>query len=689
MVGCPALAWFENDIIVPKVTVMNRTDFFADVGEMAERCHTFDWAMTALGPVDRWPQSLRTAVAVVLRSGFPTILVWGPDLVQIYNDAYSKLIGRKHPGALGMPTHECWPEIRHLQEPIFARVFGGETVNVQDAHYALDRNGTVEDAYFDASFVPVPLEDNQIGGSLSTLFETTERVKARADAIRGAAELSAVVGSIPEAVYIGTMGEFTMVNAGALAETRCDSIEELNRSLELINTEMQPHDAKTGAPMDPSRWPFARGLRGETVIQDLLVRDRRTREGRVLRCAVGPVLIDGAVVAAVVVSTDITDHVAAEHEANERAARLGLAMDSAAQGAWDIDLVARVRWHDARTNEIFGLPKKEGFLGLDDSERCIHPEDLVAVRTARENAIGHGSRYAVEYRVVWPDGTVRWVGSLGQVLPADDGAPSRIVGTLQDITERREAAAERERLFQLEQQARVEAEAANQSKSDFLAVMSHELRTPLNAIGGYAELMELGIRGPVTPDQRTDLARIQSAQRHLLGLVTDVLNFVRVDRGRVEYTLADVSVEDVLAGVETLVRPQLQAKGISYAPRPCPQVLVVADEEKLGQILINLLTNAIKFTPEGGTVVVNCVTTDENVEIQVSDTGIGIHATKLEAIFEPFVQVNQQLTRANSGVGLGLAISRELARGMGGDLTAVSVVGVGSTFTLRLPGPKN
>jgi signal transduction histidine kinase len=262
------------------------------------------------------------------------------------------------------------------------------------------------------------------------------------------------------------------------------------------------------------------------------------------------------------------------------------------------------------------------------------------------------------------------------------------VGTLQDITERREAAAERERLFQLEQQARLEAEAANQSKSDFLAVMSHELRTPLNAIGGYAELMELGIRGPVTQEQRTDLARIQTAQRHLLGLVTDVLNFVRVDRGRVEYALTDVSVEDVLAGVETLVRQQFEAKGITYTPRPCPQVRVVADEEKLGQIFINLLTNALKFTPEGGEVVVNCVTTDQYAEIQVSDTGIGIEASKLEVIFEPFVQVNQQLTRANNGVGLGLAISRELARGMGGDLTAASLVGVGSTFTLRLLHPK-
>jgi len=586
-----------------------------------------------------------------------------------------------------MATHECWPEIRHLQEPIFARVFSGETVTLKDAHYALDRSGSIEDAYFDATFVPVLREDNRVAGSLSILFETTEKVKAQADAIRGAAELSAVVGSIPEAVYIGTAAEFSMVNAGALAETRCETIEQLNRNLGLIQAEMQPRDVKSGARLDHSQRAFARALRGETVIQDVLVRDRRTREDRVLRCAAGPVLIDGAVVAAVLVNTDITDRVATEHEANERAARLKMAMDSAAMGAWSIDLVARVREHDARTNEIFGLPAEGGFLGMDDWLNCLHPDDRIEVRNALEVSINRGTRYAVEYRVVWPDGTIRWVGSRGQVFMAADGAASKVVGTLQDITERREAAAERERLFQMERQARVEAEAANQSKSDFLAVMSHELRTPLNAIGGYAELIELGIRGPVTSEQRADLARIQSAQRHLMGLVTDVLNFVRVDRGRVEYALADVSVEDVLAGVETLVGPQFLAKKIAYTQVPCPEVRVVADREKLGQIFVNLLTNASKFTPEGGEVAVDCVAADQYTEIRVSDTGIGIDAAKLEAIFEPFVQVNYQLTRANQGVGLGLAISRELARGMGGDLSAVSVVGVGSTFILKLLRP--
>lgn len=170
----------RNSLQEPGSTPINEMpSIFATGGEMARLCRKADWAATPLGPVDSWPQSLKTTVATVLRSGFPMILVWGPELIQIYNDAYAPLIGRKHAAALAMPTHECWPEIRHLQEPVFRRVFSGETVDLVEAHYPLARNGVVEDCYFDATFVPVSMETGEIGGSLSTLFEVTSRVTAR------------------------------------------------------------------------------------------------------------------------------------------------------------------------------------------------------------------------------------------------------------------------------------------------------------------------------------------------------------------------------------------------------------------------------------------------------------------------------------------------------------------------------
>ncbi|CAA9341808.1 MAG: hypothetical protein AVDCRST_MAG40-2433, partial [uncultured Gemmatimonadaceae bacterium] len=276
-----------------------------------------------------------------------------------------------------------------------------------------------------------------------------------------------------------------------------------------------------------------------------------------------------------------------------------------------------------------------------------------------------------------------------------EGRVAGAVLSLHDDTARRAAEGERERLLQLEQRARAAAESAyqeaasaNRAKSDFLAVMSHELRTPLNAIGGYAELLDMGIRGPVTQEQRADLARIQAAQRHLIGLVTDVLNFVRVEGGHVHYTLADVPAHEAVGALEILVGPQFHTKGVSYAPAPCdPALRVRADRDRLQQVLVNLLTNALKFTEPGGRVEVVCEARPGpgTVAFRVRDTGLGIPPEKVGAIFEPFVQVNQRLTRPQEGVGLGLAISRDLARGMGGDLTVESTLGTGSTFTLTLP----
>ena len=234
--------------------------------------------------------------------------------------------------------------------------------------------------------------------------------------------------------------------------------------------------------------------------------------------------------------------------------------------------------------------------------------------------------------------------------------------------------------------ARLDAEAANQAKTQFLAVMSHELRTPLNAIGGYAELLDMGLRGPVTPQQQEDLARIQRSQRHLLALVNDVLNFARVDSGAVAYDIQSVPLAAALAGIESMIGPQMATKGIGYRYEPPPEALCVrADRDKLLQIVLNLLSNAIKFTPLGGRVTVTCVEEGDVVRVRVADSGRGIPPDQLDKIFEPFVQVDRGLTRTTEGTGLGLAISRDLARAMHGDLAVESTVGTGSTFTLTLP----
>jgi signal transduction histidine kinase len=230
------------------------------------------------------------------------------------------------------------------------------------------------------------------------------------------------------------------------------------------------------------------------------------------------------------------------------------------------------------------------------------------------------------------------------------------------------------------------AETANRAKTAFLGAMSHELRTPLNAIGGYIDLLDMGLRGPVTEGQRLDFARVKTNQQHLSRLITEILIFVRVGSGRMAYTLADLKGCDAVQHAVELVEPLFAQKGLIFdGVSGDTSIVARADPERVTQILVNLLSNAIKFTPKGGHVSTYCSSTKDMVSLQVSDTGIGIAPDKHEAVFEPFFQLKEGLSDRESGVGLGLAISRDLARAMDGDLTVESVEGKGARFTLLLP----
>ncbi len=230
------------------------------------------------------------------------------------------------------------------------------------------------------------------------------------------------------------------------------------------------------------------------------------------------------------------------------------------------------------------------------------------------------------------------------------------------------------------------ADAANRTKAEFLAVMSHELRTPLNSIGGYIDLLEMELRGPLTDAQKSDLARIKRSQLHLLGIINDILNFTRLEATEVKFDIIDVPVRALVTDLDDVVSSLAHAKSLEYeCDSLAANVYARTDPDKLRQILINLLSNAVKFTPDGGRIRVSWTVNQKSVSIHVEDTGRGIPRDKQEAVFEPFVQLERGLTRTTEGTGLGLAISRGLARGMGGDILLESEVGAGSVFTVMIP----
>ncbi len=368
----------------------------------------------------------------------------------------------------------------------------------------------------------------------------------------------------------------------------------------------------------------------------------------------------------------------------ESEARFRTIADSIPQLAWMADEDGEIYWFNQRWYEYTGttLEDMRGF----GWQAVHHPDDVSRVTEKFRQAIADEEPWEDTFPLRASDGSWRWF--LSRALPVRDPDTNalRWFGTNTDITERIAQADERERLLESERAARVVAEEATLARTRFLATMSHELRTPLNAIGGYAELLSLGLRGPVTEAQQTDIQRIRRAQQHLLAVINDILSFAKLESGSVHFQMGAIPLSATFREVAGMIAMEAAARGLTLEVATCaPELQVQADPGRLKQVLMNLLSNAVKFTSPPGSVRLSCDVEDQMVHIRVADSGIGIPAEKLEAIFEPFTQVEGDFNRSAQGTGLGLAISRDLARGMHAGLTVTSEPGAGSTFVLTVP----
>ncbi len=544
-----------------RVTGGNRTDdleaLFPGESELAALCRDMDWSRTPLGPAAGWPPAMATMVRTILPAALPICTWWGDDLIVIYNDAYKRLLGSKHPAALGRPVDEVWSEIWiHLRPMVETLRAGGPTPHAEDQLFTVQRGGTAEEAYFSYSLSAVRDEAGRMIGLLNLATDTTARVLANREA--GAAR--------EEAERVGRR----MREIFEQAPVAVCVIAGPAHVYELVNPNYQ-------------RFFPGRKLEGLPILEAL------------------PEL----------------------------------------EGQGVVEMLDRVR-----------------------RSRRPHVESAYRIQVDRE---GTGRLEEGAFSFVY------------QPLHGDDGEVDSIVVVATDVTELVQARAAAD-------EARRIAETANAAKSEFLAMMSHELRTPLNAIGGYAELLEIGVHGAVSPPQLEALGRIQASQRHLLGLINSVLNYAKLEAGQVHFDIRPTSVAETLRQVEALMNVQARSRDVGFAVEEVSEGLrVAADAEKLRQILLNLLSNAIKFTEAGGRVELSCAEDAKSVRLTVSDTGRGIPEHELERIFEPFVQIGRDLMNPGEGTGLGLAISYDLAIGMSGELHATSELGEGSAFTLTLP----
>ena len=724
---------------------------FPGEGELAKLCRSFDWAATPLGPVTSWPASLRTTVSIVSATAFPSIVLWGPELMQIYNDAYARIMGEKHPWGLGKPTREVWPEVWHINEPIYDRVWRGETVSFENQLYPLRRHGPerpLEDVYLTISYSPVREEAGDIAGVLVTMFDTTREVAARGLEIERDAlldelseertKLGDVFRLAPSflAVLSGPSHVFEMANDAyyqligsreiigkpireALPEVRSQGfIDLLDKVLEtgepFIGREVRVTLARSqGAATDERYVNFVyQRMRGSGDAED-------------------GVLAHGSDVTEQVLARREVEHLLAESERTREALETANAMLEEQQEEMEVvnqqlhdtvgELAAQTTAVDAvnaalraaeqRLRDVFEqAPVAVAVLtGPDHVYTLVSPRYAESpgagraligrsVRDAFPELEGQGFFETMDH--VYATGEPFFANERGVLIDRDrdgspeefffdvgyqplrdaDGAVYAIASVAVEVTKQ---VHDRRAL----EAARAEAEEANRAKSQFLTTMSHELRTPLNAIAGYADLLLAGVRGALSEAQRTDVERMKRSGQHLLSLINDILNFAKIEAGQVEFDLERTPVSRLIAGLDDLVAPQVAARGLHVSILPAdPSLVACGDVEKVRQVLLNLLTNAVKFTESGGEIVLATEADARTVRITVRDTGRGIAAERLATIFDPFVQVDRHLTPASQqGVGLGLAISRDLARGMGGDLTVASTLGAGSTFTLELP----
>ncbi len=376
-------------------------------------------------------------------------------------------------------------------------------------------------------------------------------------------------------------------------------------------------------------------------------------------------------------------------------AQLRAIVDDAPMGVYLVDGAFRIIEVNPTAREVFGdIPDLIG-RDFDEVIHILWPKEFADEVVARfHHTLATGAPYsAPEWSEDREDrGRREYYEWQIHRLPLPDGSAG-VVCYFREISARVRAREAIEAARAEAEAARRRADEANRAKSEFLAVMSHELRTPLNAIAGHAQLLHMGVHGALTDAQRDALNRIERSEQYLLALINDILNYAKLEAGRVEYRLEDVPLSPVVSDVVRIVEPQLAAKSLTVGMTIPPATTALVDRDKLVQILINLLSNAVKFTEPGGRVVIEIVGRDEHPEnapadtifLRVRDTGIGVPREKQESIFDPFVQLNQSFTRSGHGTGLGLAISRDLARGMGGGLRVRSVQGAGAAFTLALP----
>lgn len=655
-------------------------EFLTGGGSMGERIRAFAWADSSLGDPSGWPQGLRTTVRVLLTTGHPTMIFWGPDLACLYNDAFSRSLGpEKHPAILGAPGREAWQEVWPIVGAQIEQVLRGDgAVWHENQCVPIIRHGELQEAYWTYSYSPIdePGSPHGVGGVLVTCTETTQAVLSERKLAAEREQFMRLFEQAPTflAVLRGPDHVIELANPGYLAlvghrpvvgRTVADALPEAVTQgyLALLDGVY-----RTGTPYSAS---------GSRVVF------HATPDGppdeRYVDFVYQPTFDrDGSVVGILVQGVDVTSRAAADRALSLNRARLDYATRLSGVGFWYCDLpFDQLEW-DPRVKEHFFFAPEDR-ITIDDFYARIHPEDRAQTREAIDASIRTGKAYDIVYRTVQPTtGAVKWIRALGGTDYGPDGSPTHFDGVTVDVSAQR---FDQQRLADLNRQLREQ----DRRKDEFIATLSHELRNPLSPIRVAAKL----IASPqIAPAQLTRAQGIIERQvTHMALLLDDLLDVARITQGKLQIKKRTLTLSGVVEAAVEAVRPTLDGKHQHLAVHlPADPVVLDADHLRLAQILSNLLINAAKYSGPGGHIQLAGAVHGDVLSLSVKDDGIGIAPQYLLGIFEMFSQAGDATGRSDGGLGIGLALVKGLTELHGGTVEARSDgLGHGSEFIVRLP----
>ena len=693
-------------------------------GEMAALIRNKDWSLTPLGKMAQWPGSLKIAVSAVLDSPLPMVVLWGPELTQLYNDAYQVILGQRHPVALGQSARECWPEMWDINEPIYRRVLDrGEPVFIEKQEYVIESSGTAESMFAKVSYTPTRDEDGAIHGVTLVVIDTTSRVVIERQHSEIPSAQSALNKELEGKVELlqnqDRYKDFQLALADGLRDLDPDAAIYLASSLlgehlgvsRVLYAEV---DEAAGTFIIRRDW-LAGGLAsisgearqlsdfgpemiaslraGQAMVVDNIALDPRTAafahayEAINVRANLAiPLVKSGQMLAVLSLQNTEPRHWTPED------VKLSAEV---AERTWATSVAARaqadLRLERDQTQHIFDI-MAEGIAVMDRNWilQRMNAEGLRLGKRTEQEVIGRShweiwpecigsdlqlfytevmeSRIAskIEYHHAFSNDVQTWFDV--HAYPTKEGG---LAIFFRDIDERK--------------QNHEKLQTSDRRKDEFLAMLAHELRNPLAPISAAAQLLKRGKLDEISVKKSSEI--IDRQVQHLTRLVDDLLDVSRVNRGMVKLEMVPVEIRTVLADAVEQVNPMILRQGHHLAMDIAPgEARVLGDAKRLVQVISNLLANAAKYTPKGGNLRLAMRLEQNNVVVTVQDNGVGIAADLIPDIFKLFVQAERTADRTSGGLGLGLTLVRTLAELHGGKASCVSDgLDRGSIFTVTLP----